>query len=81
METELRPLPDELAAGNEADATLEVGTGITTVIEDCVAELGALLNPEPEGVYIGYVEADGYRGIASVYDGPNHVEGTALLGV
>lgn len=71
----------ELAVADDADPTLEVGTGITTVIEGCVAELGALLTPGPEGVYAGYVEADGYRGTATVYDGPSHVERTALLGV
>jgi hypothetical protein len=82
VETELRPLPDgELAVEDEVEPTLEVGTGITTVMEGCVAELGVLLSSEPEGVYVGYVEADGYRGIAAVYDGPSHVEGTALLGV
>ena len=79
VETEL-PV-GELAVGDDADPTLEVGTGITTVIEGCVAELGALLTPGPEGVYAGYVEADGYRGTATVYDGPSHVERTALLGV
>lgn len=51
------------------------------MIEGCVAELGALLNPEPEGVCVGYVEAEGYRGIATVYDGPSHVEDIALLGM
>jgi len=71
----------ELAVADDADPTLEVGTGITTVIEGCVAELAALLIPGPEGVYAGYVEADGYRGTATVYDGPSHVERTALLGV
>ena len=71
----------ELAVADDADPTLEVGTGITTVIEGCVAELAALLTPGPEGVYAGYVEADGYRGTATVYDGPSHVERTALLGV
>ena len=82
METEPRPLPDgELAVEDEADPTFEVGTGTTIVMEGCVTEQGALLDPESEGVYVGYVEADGYRGIATVYDGPSHVEGTALLGV
>jgi hypothetical protein len=82
VETELRPLPDgELAVEDKVDPTLEIRIGIATVMEDCVAELGVLLSSEPEGVYVGYVEADGYRGIAAVYDGPSHVEGTALLGV
>ena len=71
----------ELAVADDDDPTLEVGTGITPVIEGCVAELAALLIPGPEGVYAGYVEADGYRGTATVYDGPSHVERTALLGV
>jgi hypothetical protein len=71
----------ELAVEGEVDPTLEVGIGITTVMEDCVAELGLLLSSEPEDVYVGYVEADGYRGIAAVYEGPSHVEGPALLGV
>ena len=79
MERGLRPLPDgELAVGDEADPTFEVGTGTTIVIEGCVTEQGALLDSEPEGVYVGYVEADGYRGIAAVYDGPSHVENSSI---